>query len=325
MKNIAIIGAGLSGLVVANMLKTHAHITIFEKSRGVGGRMATRRAKPYFFDHGTQFFKARSTEFKQFLAPLIIDGIIKPWHANFVEIEDRTITQTRCWHDDYPHYVGTPHMNAIGKYLAQGLNIQLNTKISKVEKQHHNWCLYDSDAQPIADFDWVIITIPPIQATEILPLNYQSITSQSKMQGCFSLMLGFTTPLNLGFDAALIRGEDISWVSVNSSKPDRSDHFSLLVHSTNKWADQHIDDDSEQVINYLSQQTSNIIDHDVSRAEHQVVHGWRYANIAKQQREPYYLDMAQNLGICGDWFVQGRVEAAFTSAYNLTNEIMVKL
>ena len=44
--------------------------------------MATRRAKPYFFDHGTQFFKARSTEFKQFLAPLIIDGIIKPWHAH---------------------------------------------------------------------------------------------------------------------------------------------------------------------------------------------------------------------------------------------------
>jgi predicted NAD/FAD-binding protein len=40
MTRIAILGAGVSGLTVANNLKNHAEITIFEKARSVGGRMS---------------------------------------------------------------------------------------------------------------------------------------------------------------------------------------------------------------------------------------------------------------------------------------------
>nr|MDJ0929273.1 NAD(P)-binding protein [Gammaproteobacteria bacterium] len=60
MTTIAIIGAGLSGLVLATRLSEHATVTVFDKSPRVSGRMATRRAPPYEFDHGTQFFTARS-------------------------------------------------------------------------------------------------------------------------------------------------------------------------------------------------------------------------------------------------------------------------
>ena len=67
MKKIAIIGAGLSGLVVAKTLGRHNEIHIFEKSRGVGGRMSTRYADPFQFDHGAQFFMARSQQFKEFV------------------------------------------------------------------------------------------------------------------------------------------------------------------------------------------------------------------------------------------------------------------
>ena len=62
-KNIAIIGAGLSGLIAARELAKNNDVTIFEKARGVGGRMATRRANNlkfdgFNFDHGTQYFTA---------------------------------------------------------------------------------------------------------------------------------------------------------------------------------------------------------------------------------------------------------------------------
>ena len=50
---------------------------MFEKSRGVGGRMATRRAEPYQFNHGAQYFKIENKEFKNFLQPLIQNKIIK--------------------------------------------------------------------------------------------------------------------------------------------------------------------------------------------------------------------------------------------------------
>ena len=60
MTKISIIGAGLSGLSVAHLLKDYADITLFEKARGVSGRIASRRAEPYVFDHGAQYFTART-------------------------------------------------------------------------------------------------------------------------------------------------------------------------------------------------------------------------------------------------------------------------
>ena len=68
MKKIAIIGAGLSGLSIAHLLKENADITLFEKARGVSGRMSTRRAEPYFFDHGAQYFTARTKAFQDFMS-----------------------------------------------------------------------------------------------------------------------------------------------------------------------------------------------------------------------------------------------------------------
>jgi predicted NAD/FAD-dependent oxidoreductase len=78
MKRIAIIGAGLSGLVLARRLGDIAQVTIFEKFRSVGGRMATRYAHDYEFDHGAQFFTARTLEFREFLQPLVDDGFREP-------------------------------------------------------------------------------------------------------------------------------------------------------------------------------------------------------------------------------------------------------
>ncbi|MFZ9092741.1 MAG: NAD(P)-binding protein [Planctomycetaceae bacterium] len=48
MKSVAIIGAGLSGLTLANRLQNRAEVTVFEKSGGFGGRMATRHAYLHF-------------------------------------------------------------------------------------------------------------------------------------------------------------------------------------------------------------------------------------------------------------------------------------
>ena len=62
---IAIIGAGISALTIAQNLKNVATVSIFEKSRSVGGRMALRRSGPYEFYHGTQFFTAKNKDFKK--------------------------------------------------------------------------------------------------------------------------------------------------------------------------------------------------------------------------------------------------------------------
>lgn len=328
MTKIAIIGAGLSGLTAANILKDYAAITLFEKSRGVSGRTSTRQAGGYFFDHGTQFFIVKTDTFKAFITPMIEKGIIERWDARFIEIENRKIMHKRQWEKDYPHYVGVPGMNAIAQYLSQGLKVELQTRVKFIHKNNHGqWTLKDDQENELGEYDWVILTLPAKQAFDLLPasLAFHPKIKTVTMKGCFSLMLGFEHPLPIEFDAALVLGEDISWISVNSSKPGRRNEFCLLVHSTNNWADKHIDDDRDEVLNYLCQQTSEVIGHAVSKADHKAIHGWRYANIEKQKSETHFIDTEKKIGVCGDWLIQGRVEAAFTSGFNLANKISKEL
>lgn len=63
-KKIAIIGAGMSGLNLANHLADVAEIVVFEKSDKLGGRIATHQTSDFTFDHGAQFFTAKSPAFK---------------------------------------------------------------------------------------------------------------------------------------------------------------------------------------------------------------------------------------------------------------------
>ena len=323
MTSIAIIGSGFAGLTAARHLTYVADVTLFEKSHGVGGRMATRRAEPYSFDHGAQFFTAKTPAFQEFLASLEAAGIIQHWGARFAEIDGGKIISQRVWDNQLPHYVGTPAMNVVGKYMSDGLNIVLGTRIAQIEHTDR-WRLWDDQGENVGDFDWVISTLPAGQSIDILPpsVSFYPEIETVKMKACFSLMLGFEQSLSLDFDAALVAGADISWISVNSSKPGRSNDFSLLVHSTNLWANTHLHDARETVLAYLCQQTSEALGHDVSNAAHQAVHGWHFANLEKQIGPTHYLDADAQIAACGDWCIQGRVEAAFSSGRALSTNIL---
>ncbi len=326
--NVAIIGAGLAGLTVANKLKNVAHVTVFEKSRGVGGRLATRYAETYKFDHGAQFFTVKTDEFQEYIQPLLKENIIVRWDACFVEFKGSEIVQKRQWDSEYPHYVGNPKMNEVGKYLEKELHIRLNTKIETITKKGKDWELIDADGNTQGVYNIIVVASPAQQTLELLPpyFKHYSAVSNLKMQGCFTLMLGFKEPLPLNFDAALVKEADISWISVNSSKPNRTEPYSLVVHATNNWADEHIEDSKTDVQTHLLKELERILGIDVKlNLVHNVIHRWRYANITKQHGDPAMYDSKNKIGICGDWLIQGRVESAFTSGNFLAQEIVKKL
>ena len=323
MIKIAVIGAGLSGLTFAHLLQDYADITLFEKARGVGGRMSTRRADPYFFDHGAQYFTAGTKRFQDFIQTLIAKGIIERWNARYVKFRGNQIIEKRKWLDEEPRYVGVPGMSHIAKFLAQGLNIHCNKRIVSINNQG-SWQLTDEGGQQSEGFDWVICTAPSPQAVDLLPdsFKYHADIQAIKMRACFSLMLGFERSLVLDFEAAHVTSSDLSWIAVNSQKPKRPDFFTLMVHSSEYYAEAHIDDDRDQVMQHLINETSHIIGQDVSQPNYKTLHGWRYANNAdKKQKSPIFIDQGLKLAACGDWCLGGRVEGAFTSAYNLTKYI----
>ena len=319
---IAIIGAGLSGLTAAINLDRTADITLFEKSRGAGGRICTRYVDSYNFDHGAQFFTARSAEFKKFLKPLIKSGVIDNWKARWIEVKDNRIINRQQWNDDLPRYVGVPSMSSIGKYLSKNLNIKLNTEVS-IEKSPKGWNIIGYDGEVFDHYDWVISAIPAEQSLKLLPdyFSHYDALKQKKMFGCYSLMLGFNEALDLDWDAAQLTGTDLSWIAVNSSKPGRPDDYSLLVHSTNDWAEEHLDDDMDAVKEYLCSQLAKIIGQNVYSAQHIDLHRWRYANIPKQDQNILFIDPESKLAACGDWCKKGRIEEAFRSGFDLAKEM----
>lgn len=327
LTRVAIIGAGLSGLVVARQLQSLADVTIFEKSRGVGGRIATRYAGDFEFDHGAQFFTARTEAFQTFLKPLIDAGVIADWKAEFAEFDRDSITAQRSWGEGYPHYVGTPRMNSIGRHLSQGLNVSLETGIAAIAREDNRWTLLDDASAKLGPFDWLVLTLPAAQTAALaegLP-DLVKYCGERRMLGCFALMLGFAEAVDLQWNAALVRRADISWISVNSSKPGRGQAFTMVVHSTNAWADAHMENDIDFVLEHMLDETALVTGVGLHGATHQQVHRWRYANIAKQPGPLFFRDDDLKVAACGDWWVRGRIEAAFTSASSLAESLQQKI
>lgn len=324
MKNVAIIGAGLSGLLLAKELSSVANVKVFEKARGVGGRMSTRYAGEYEFDHGAQFFTVRSEGFQKQVNEWEQQQVVARWNARFVELSRNQIQHERLWGDDPIHYVGTPRMNSIAKYLSQTLSVDLNAKVITIHQVDEKIQLEFENGERSDWFDWVISTAPVEQTLALLPLEFthRSLLEQIKMQGCYALMLGFKEPINLLWDVALVKDSLLSWVSVNSSKPGRNDLTTVVALASNDWADEHIEFDREWVIQNMLQEVTHVMGHDLSQYDYLDLHRWRYANAEKINLPQAMIDQQHRMAVCGDWCVSGRVESAYLSARQLWENLI---
>ena len=75
-----IIGAGIAGLSCATSLQSLGHnVLVVEKSRGVAGRMSTRRGDDWQCDHGAQYFTARDPVFAAEVGRWMQAGVAALW------------------------------------------------------------------------------------------------------------------------------------------------------------------------------------------------------------------------------------------------------
>ncbi len=333
MTNLAIIGAGLAGISLAHLLQHHARITVFEKSRGISGRMSTRYADPYQFDHGAQYFTINDPGFRDFLTPYRNNGIILPWKPHAVLLSPERAAQPCAAEKDY--FVAAPRMNSLVKAIAADTKMEthiLHRVVSFSQTAHQRWQLNvesgkDSPAPWPETFDWVICTAPAPQAHDLLAPHGigHGIWDKTHMQGCYSLMLGFETQQDFDFDAAYVENSPIGWIAVNSGKPGRKTDQSLLIQSTNEWAETHIEDDAERVTESLLQAFEDVVPVDKSRITYKSLHRWRYAGVQHAADTACLLDHDKKIAACGDWFVKGRVEGAFISAAALAKDLKTVL
>lgn len=319
---IAVIGAGIAGLNLARHLSDVAEIVVFEKSDKLGGRMATHQSNGFNFDHGAQFFTAKTPAFKSFVKELELQAVAAQWHARFVELEPSNLESQRTWDSEFPHYVGTPAMNSIGQYLAKNLDVRFNQLITGIKKIQSSWFLETIDSA-YGPFDWVLMTIPANQAYDILPeIFYPKMHIQEiAMQPCFALMLGYDMPKSFDWDAAFVSKSILSWVSINSSKPNREEHLTIVAMSKNEWAYENFERQESNVAAEMLAELERISEKKLDDAAYLKLKKWKYANAFRKDVPLELIDYASQLACCGDWCISGRVESAFMSSLQVANKL----
>jgi renalase len=343
-RRIAVIGAGIAGIACARTLAQAGHrVTVFEKSRGAGGRMATRESEFGGFDHGTQYFTVRDARFEKALATA--PGLVRPWSANTVRILDelgRVVASALPPKE--AHWVASPGMNALVRLWAQPLDaagqLALETEVMRIEpdKLHASqWQLQTegpgADSRVHSGFDTVILAVPSSQAQALLLSSQQAKPlvaelSEVSVAPCWTLMLAFPqamqpTMAHLGphWNAARSTHHRIAWLARESSKPGRSPIERWTVQASPEWSERHLEDDAERVKAKLLKAFTEVTG---IRAQppHAAVHRWRYAQTQQPLGKTHAWDAKSRIGACGDWCLGHRVEDGFVSGLEMALSVI---
>lgn len=318
---IAIIGAGIAGLSLARNIAAQADVTIFEKSRGLGGRMATRRRPDASFDHGAQYFTIRDPRFHAALEAALERGVIETWDAALMEVDANGVMQRVD--DRAPRFVGVPGMTALARCLADGLAVLCSLPVQSVEGEPGAWTLM-TETGPFGPFDWVISSAPAPQTETLLPFGPRERQALAKVQmnGCFTLMIRLPETAVIPFAACRVHHPVIGWIAANNSKPDRDPAPALVVHADNGWSDRHLEAPPEAVRDLMLEACESLFPMIAwSDALSIDLHRWRYANVARPLGQAFLLDAERQIAACGDWCLGNRVEAAFLSGAALAEAL----
>lgn len=338
-KHVAVLGAGIAGIACARTLvQAGLKVTLFEKSRSAGGRMATRYTEFGSFDHGAQYFTVRDARFQK--AIQTTPELVRPWSANTVHILDEAgRVAAAAPPPKESHWVAVPGMSALVKAWAQPLQEQgclhLETKVTRIEPDKlsaHQWQLQTegptNSPSVYSGFDAVILALPSPQAQALLEISAQgSVLLQGldkvKVGPCWSLMLAFPSSIQPGllhlgphWNVARSTHHRIAWLSRESSKPGRESLERWTVQASPEWSERHVEDDAERVTAKLLKAFTEITGIRTPPS-HAVAHRWLYAQTTQALGQSYLWDAPSGLGCCGDWCLGHRVEDGFLSGLSM--------
>lgn len=302
---VVIVGAGLSGLMAGTALRDAGHqVTLLDKGRSPGGRLATRRIGDARLDHGAQFFTVRTETFGAFVGRWQEAGLVAEWCRGFGPEAD-----------GYPRYAVQGGMNALAKHLAVGLDVRCPALVFAVRPGDGCWDVGLDDGTTVPA-DALIVTCPLPQAFAVLVSSGVELPEAlrgAEYDRTISLLAVLDRPGAVPAPGGVQNGDPtFSFIADNSAKP-VSPVPAITFHANPEWSEAHWNDDRRSLIEELSRLATpwlgdaRVVAHDLKK--------WRFATPRTIWPDPCWRsdDGAAPLVVAGDAFAGPRVEGAALS------------
>jgi len=320
MMDVIVIGAGWSGLTAAARLAASGYsVVVLEKSRGPGGRSATRREGGFVFDHGAQYLTARSEAFARQVRAWSDAGLLAAWQPELAVIgrrpDDAGETPANRW-------VGVGGMNAVPHRLAEGLDCRWRWRAEQIDFDGGRWRVRSADRGALTG-QALLLTAPPAQSARLLgpdhPLSRQ--LDDIEMLPCWTVMAGFEAAPDVGFDAAFVNEGPLSWVARNDSKAGSRSGPAWTAHATPEWSGQHLELDFPTAASRLFEAMGQLAPAFRMHPDLCIAHRWRFAMAGKALEGPVLADDSQKLIVAGDWCAGERIEGAWISGLSAARRV----
>jgi renalase len=329
MPKAVVVGAGIAGLIAARRLqKSDWDVVVLEKSRGLGGRMATRRIEPATFDHGAQYFTMHSMFFRSLVETLQDEDLVKGWCRGFLNTDRQLIL------DGYQRFFAPEGMSSIAKFIAKPLTVKKQTLVTRITQAESTWQIdtESPEGNPVFEADALILTAPVPQSLKLLSSaenlelseKQQTQLKNLKYDPCITLMAVLDGPSGLSEPGA-IRVEDpmspVMWIADNAQKG-LSKTPSITVHGTPHFSRKHWKIPREEAGALLWQGARRYIS---AQALTQVTHGWRFAQPQDVHEEKSFgVETRLPLRLAGDCFgdIHNLIEGAALSGLDAAQKIL---
>ena len=307
-----VVGAGMAGLACATRLAASGQkVALFDKGRGPGGRMATRRVEvdgyTRHFDHGAQYFTARDEGFRAQVEQWHSAGAVAPWPEAGEE----------AW-------IGTPAMNAPIRAAAEPLDVTWGARVTDFQASEGGWSVTFADVET-QQCERLVLAIPAEQAADHLRdvhAGFADRARRTQSRPCWALMAVFPDRLECADTLRGKNGETVSWAARNGAKPGRDGSESWVVHASPQWSEAHLEDDAQSVAATLLDAFFHQSGAGARAPVHMAAHRWRYAMADPVDGPPALWDAERQIGVCGDWLIAPRVEAAWVSGTTLAEKML---
>ena len=306
-RRVAVIGAGLAGIVAARGLAAHGHqVIVFEKSRGLGGRTATRRADDRTWNHGAPAFAPTSRGVLENVDEWIRLGVVEPWEPT-VSRAHRGV-RTRMRSPFAGHLTAVGGMSNLARHVARGIEFRFSAAITRIDHDGERHSLLTEDGPRLGPFDAVVVTTPPVQASSLvsrLPALAHAIDAVP-MSPRWVALAGFRGSTGCE-DVVVIDDGGLAF----ATRLECAAGSSWTLRATDAWSRLNLDRDPAEVANELCE--AFLRHTNFARPVSLVGHRWRYAFAERSEGSRCFVDEQSRIVVAGDWSVGFGVDAAFRS------------